>query len=170
VLAAPRDITPLEAVTPAQAEALITALRRDFALTLLDLPSVWTAWTNRMLHEADRIVVVTQLSVAHVQQVKRQMRLLTAQGLDERPLTIVCNAVNADQQGQVSLRVAERALGRPFDAVLPEDRKVMCAAINQGAEIGAIKRGTKLEKAMAELSDKVVGGAFATAQALGARR
>jgi pilus assembly protein CpaE len=170
VLAAPRDITPLEAVTPAQAEALITALRRDFALTLLDLPSVWTAWTNRMLHEADRIVIVTQLSVAHVQQVKRQMRLLTAQGLDERPLVVVCNAVNADQQGQVSLRVAERALGRPFDAVLPEDRKVMCAAINQGAEIGAIRRGTKLEKAIVELSEKVLGGAFATAQALGARR
>ncbi|MGH7024009.1 MAG: AAA family ATPase, partial [Caulobacteraceae bacterium] len=47
LLAAPRDLLPLEAVTPSQIESLVAALRRDFALTFIDLPTVWTAWTNR---------------------------------------------------------------------------------------------------------------------------
>ena len=59
LLAAPRDLLPLEGVNPRQIESLVTALRRDFALTILDLPTVWTAWTNRALHLSDQIILVT---------------------------------------------------------------------------------------------------------------
>jgi pilus assembly protein CpaE len=65
----------------------------------------------------------------------------------------------------VSLKSAERVLGRSFDAVIPEDRRVMSAAINEGQPIAAIRRGTKLEKAIAELADKVAMGATAAAPA-----
>jgi pilus assembly protein CpaE len=157
VLAAPRDLTPLEAMAPHHVEALLKGLRRDFALTILDLPSVWTAWTNRTLHLADRIVMVTQLSVPHIHMVKRQLRVFAAQRLEERPLTLVCNALTAEQQGGVSLKAAERALGRTFDVVIPEDRRVMNAAINQGQQISAIRRGTKLEKAIVGLADRMAG-------------
>ena len=47
VLAAPRELTALDTLTPHSTEALDRGLRRDFAPTILDLPSVWTAWTNR---------------------------------------------------------------------------------------------------------------------------
>ena len=165
VLAAPRDITPLEALSPQLAEMLIGGLRRDFALTILDLPSVWTAWTNRALQLADRIVMVTQLSVPHMQQLKRQMRIIASQGLDELPMTLVINGVSAEQQSQVSLKSAERAIGRKFDVVIPEDRRTMNAAINQGLTIGAVRRGTKLEKAIAELCERVAADALTEAKA-----
>lgn len=151
VLAGPRDLTPLEGVAPGHVEALITGLRRAFQLTLIDLPSVWTAWTNRALHMSDRIVLVTQLSVAHINLVKRQFQVLTAQGLDHRPVTLVCNALSADQQETLTLKAAERALGRPFDIVLPHDGKVMNAAVNQGVTLANIRRATKLEKALEHL-------------------
>lgn len=166
VLAAPRDITPLEALSPQLAEILIAGLKRDFALTILDMPSVWTAWTNRALQLADRIVMVTQLSVPHMQLLKRQMRILTSQGLDEHPLMVVLNGVSAEQQSQVSLKSAERAIGRKFDAIIPEDRRTMNAAINQGLTIGAVRRGTKLEKAIAELCDRVAADALTEARAV----
>jgi pilus assembly protein CpaE len=154
-LAAPRDVTPLEAISPDQAHLLLTSLRRDFRFTLLDLPPVWTAWTNRLLQSADRLVLVTHLSVAHLHLVKRQLRVIAAQGLDALPVILVCNALTGDIQEQVSLKSAERALGRSFDLVIPEDRRVMCGAINEGQPIASIRRGTKLEKAIAELADKV---------------
>jgi pilus assembly protein CpaE len=161
VLAGPREVTPLEALSPNQAEVLIGGLKRDFALTLIDLPSVWTAWTNRVLQAADRLVLVTSLSVAHLHMVRRQLHVIAAQGLDALPLVLVCNAVTGDQQGQVSLKTAERALGRGFDAMIPDDRRVMSAAINEGQPIASVRRGTKLEKAVAELADKVAMGALA---------
>jgi pilus assembly protein CpaE len=155
VLASPREMVPLETLGPPQAAALIRGLRRNFGLTIVDLPQVWTAWTNEVLHHADRILLVTHLSAPHVQMVKRQLRMLTTQGLDGKPLTIVCNAPSADQASIVSIKAAERALGRPFDVVVPEDRRTMMAATNQGVEISAVRRGTKLERAIAELAAKV---------------
>jgi len=71
LLAAPRDVTALDALTPQLTDALLTALRRDFTLTIADLPPVWTAWTYRALQMAARIVLVTRLSVPHVHLVRR---------------------------------------------------------------------------------------------------
>jgi pilus assembly protein CpaE len=157
VLAAPHDVTPLEAVSTSQADALIKGLRRDFALTVVDLPSIWTAWTNQVLHSAHRIVLVTHLSVPHIQLVKRQLRVLAAQGLDDRPLTLVCNALSSEQQASVSVKAAERAIEQPFQIVIPEDRRTMFAAINQGVQLSSVSRGTKLERAVGLLADKVAG-------------
>jgi pilus assembly protein CpaE len=154
-VAAPREMVPLETLGPPQATALLTGLRRDFRLTLVDLPPVWTAWTNEILHQADRIVLVTHLSAPHVQLVKRQLRVLASQGLDGKPLTLVCNAPSGDHTAAVSIKAAERALGRPFDAIIPEDRRTMVAATNQGVEISSVRKGTKLEKAIADLAGKV---------------
>jgi pilus assembly protein CpaE len=152
VLGAPRELMALESLATAQVDTLVKRLRRDFATTLVDLPSVWTAWTNRVLTLADRIVLVSQLSVPHIQLMQRQLRMLGNQRLDDREILLVCNALNSEQQASVPLKAAEKALGRPFDAVIPEDRRVMMDAINQGVEVSAVKRGTKLEKAIAQLA------------------
>ncbi|HEX5380002.1 MAG TPA: AAA family ATPase [Phenylobacterium sp.] len=155
LLAAPRDMVALETLDPAQVDALLGGMRRDFPLTIVDLPPAWTAWTNQVLHQADRIVLVTHLSVPHIQLVKRQLRILASQRLEDRPMVMVCNSLSSDQTASVSLKAAERAMGRPFDVVIPEDRRTMTAAINQGVEISAIRRGTKLEKGVAELAHKI---------------
>ncbi|HTX50998.1 MAG TPA: hypothetical protein VME40_16615 [Caulobacteraceae bacterium] len=155
VLAAPRDITPLEYLSAAQADTIIHGLKREFALTIVELPTVWTAWTNRLLQLANKLVVVTNLSVPHMHIVKRQQRLIAAQGLETQPLVLVCNALSSEQVSQVSLKAAERALGRKFDVVIPEDRRVMNAAINEGQTIASVRRGTKLEKAISELADRI---------------
>ena len=155
LLAAPREIVALETLGPAQVDALLEGLRRDFALTIVDLPADWTAWTNQVVQQADRIVLVTQLSVPHIQLIKRQLRVLASQRLDEKPLILVCNSLSSDQTASVPLKSAERALGRSFDVVIPEDRRVMNGALNQGVQISAVRRGTKLEKAIGQLADKV---------------
>ena len=155
LLAAPRQVTPLEALAPPQTEALLNGLKRSFGLVMLDLPSVWTAWTNRALHSADRIVLVSHLSVPHMHMLDRQIATLHAQGLDDRKLTLVCNALSSDQTALLSIKSAERALGRSFDVVIPEDGRTMNAAINQGVELSTIRRGSKIEKAVEDLARMV---------------
>ena len=159
ILAAPRELFPLEALSPSLVDMLIAGLKREFSLTLLDLPPVWTAWTNRALELADRIVLVTQLSVSHVHMVRRQLAALSTQHLDGQ-ITLVCNAVSAEQQASLSLKAAERAIGRAFDIVVPEDRKIMSEAINQGLEISAVRRGSKLEKPLTQLANIVSADAL----------
>jgi pilus assembly protein CpaE len=161
VLAAPRELTPLEFITPPIVDALFEGLRRNFALSIIDLPSVWTAWTNRALQLADRIVLVTHLSVPHTQLVRRQMAVFNTQLLADKPLVLVCNAVDSDQRAAVSLKAAEKAIGRAFDVVIPADEKLMNAAINQGVPLAMVRRKTKLEKAIGTLAGKVSAQALA---------
>jgi pilus assembly protein CpaE len=163
ILAAPRDMAPLDTLSVALANALISGLRRDFALTLVDLPSAWTAWTNQVLQSANRIVLVTQLSVPHIHLAKRQLDVLRVQRLADRPILLVCNAASAEQQAALSVKAAERALGRPFDIVAPEDRRTLFAAINQGVEISAVRTGTKVEHAVSLLADRLAGTVDASA-------
>lgn len=169
LLAAPREIVALETLVPTHIDTLLTGLRRAFALTLVDLPSVWTVWTNQLLRQSDRIVLITHLSVPHMQLVKRQLRILASQGLEDRPLTLVCNSLSSEQTASVSLKAAERALGREFDVVIPEDRRTMTGAINQGVELAVVKRGTKLEKAIGELAGKIAVTGPAVMAGLGRR-
>ncbi len=169
LLAAPRELTPLETIGPDDVDSLFKALRRDFDISLVDLPAAWTAWTNRALQISDRIILITRLSVPHINLVKRQLRALGAQSLDGVPLTLVCNQVNAEQQAIVSVKAAEKAIGRDFDVVVPEDRRLMDEAIAQGREISGVRRGSKLEKAIAELAGALTPAAGVVSEARGRR-
>jgi pilus assembly protein CpaE len=155
VLAAPGELMPVESLNPALIDGLTAALRRDFEITLVDPPTVWTAWTNRLLRQSQRIVLVTRLSVPHVHMVRRQLHMLSAQRLDDVPVTLVCNQVEPDGAGGLSLKAAQQAIGRPFDLVIPEDRRLMHQAIDQGVSLAAVRRGSKIEAAIDRLAEMV---------------
>lgn len=155
VLGDSQEFIPLESLQPALIENLIVTLRRDFDIVLLDLPPAWMSWTDRALRQVDRIVLVTHLSVPHAHLTRRQLKVLASQRLDVTPLTLVCNAVGGQAPAGVSLKAMEKAIGRTFDAVLPEDRKLMDEAINQGVAIHSIRRGAKLEKALVQLAEMI---------------
>lgn len=156
VLAAPHDLTPLEVLTVGQIDALLSGLRRDFAYSIIDLPSVWTQWTSRVVESADRVILVTHLTVPNMQLVKRQLRML-----DDRPVTLVCNAVSRDHDASLTVKAAERAVDRSFDVVIQDDLRVVLAAVNQGQEITAVRRGTRVEKSIEELAEKIIGNVAA---------
>jgi pilus assembly protein CpaE len=152
LLAAPRDLMPLEAITPREIDGLVAALKRDFAITFLDLPSAWTAWTNHALQLCDQILLVTNLTVPHATLVKKQLRVMTSQRLDSISTLLICNRVSADQKAILAQKAAEKSIGRDFDMVIPEDRALMNDAIAQGRDLASIRTGTKLEKAIRELA------------------
>jgi pilus assembly protein CpaE len=154
LLAAPQEIVSLDAVRASHIGGLMSGLRRNSALTIIDLPSASTSWTTEVLSQADQIAVVTQLTVPHVQMMKRQLNMLAAHNIKARQI-LVLNAVSRDQQASLTVKAAERALGRSFDVVIPYDARTMAAAIDQGVELATVRRGTGLEKAIAKFADRI---------------
>ena len=161
ILGAPKDVTPLESLTTAHIDTIVGGLRRAFSTTLIDLPPAWTLWSFRALQMADRIVLVTQLTVPHMQLVKRQLRVLAAQKLDHKPIHLVVNAVSADQLAALPLKAAEKAIGRSFDLVIPEDRRTAGLATNQGVELNEVKTASKLGAGIGQLASLVTTGNLA---------
>lgn len=157
LLAAPKDVVALDTMTAEIADALMMGMRRDFQTTIVDLPSEWTAWSNQVLQNADHIVLVTHLTVPHVQIMKRQLRILEAQRLTNRAMTLVCNAVSADHLNALPVKSAERGIGRKFDLVIPEDRRAMLSAVNQGMDASIFRHHTKIGKNINALADVMNG-------------
>lgn len=156
LLSAPRELMPLEAIDSDDVDGLMKALRREFAITLLDMPTSWTAWTHHTLLQCDQIMLVTNLSLAHIHLIKRQLSVLKSEGLGAIPLILVCNRVNDEQQLIISLKDARQAIGRDIDFIIPEDFKLMNAAMAQGLSLSAVRAGSKLEKAIDKLADVIV--------------
>lgn len=155
ILGAPAEFVPLDALTPSVVDALISALKRDFDIILLDLPTAWTAWTYRALRQSTRIVLVSQLTVPHAHLIRRQLNLIETQRLEDIPITLVCNRCGGDNPTGVSLRSVAGAVGRPFDVTVPDERKLMNEAINQGVALSTLRRGSKLEKALVQLGELI---------------
>jgi Flp pilus assembly CpaE family ATPase len=151
VLAGPGEIMPTDSIAPSQADQIMRGLKRDFPITLVDLPSTWSAWTYRIVQQADRIVLVTQLSIPRINLARRQLAMLAAQGLGQKPVTLVCNAVSSDQSDRLPLKWAEKSLGRAFDFAIPEDRRAMDAFINEGIPPSSRGSSSKLHAAIERL-------------------
>jgi pilus assembly protein CpaE len=155
LLSAPQDIAPLESLDPLEVEQMLQTASESFDLTLLDLPNAWTAWSDAALRLCDVLVLITTPDVIGVHQARRQLRMIAAQGLDDKPLIMVANKVRTGWTGGIDLKDCEKSIGRAFEIVVPLDEEVMRAATNQGIPVSAVRKGTKLEKALVELTEKI---------------
>jgi pilus assembly protein CpaE len=154
LMAAPRDLMPLEAIEPDAASNILKRARENYRFTLLDLPEVWTSWSYQLLQESDLILVVTQFTVGGVRQTRRQLDALQAQGLENVPLKVVLNRFEKGWGKTGMIKEAEQGLGRPIDYFVANDYKTVSEAINQGVCLHKIKTKTKVEKSLREMIEQ----------------
>jgi pilus assembly protein CpaE len=156
VLAAPRDLMPLESMSAAATESCLKAAAEAYRYVLVDVPSVWTSWTQQALQKSDMIVLVTQLTVPHVRQARRQLDILASHGLTEIPIKVVVNRFEKGWGRGVSAKEAAKAMNREVEYFIVSDFKTVSEAINQGVPLSKIARRTKVEKSIRDFADGIV--------------
>lgn len=153
VLPAPKNIVPLDRVQPTAVEALLEVARSEYDLVLLDMPPVWTSWSETALANSDLLVLVTQVSVAGVRQARRQIDALSGRKLGTLPTLVVANRYQKRLfRREIHLHEAERALGRRFDVCIPSDYRLVSEAVNAGVPLAAVKKRTRLEREIRKLT------------------
>ena len=156
VLPTPKDVLPLDTLTPEFINACLKVARKEFKYTILDLPEAWTTWTCAALEHSDQVVLISQLTVAGVRQTRRQLDTLRDQGLGELPVRVVINRFDKGWGKTVRVKEAEKSLGRKIDHFILSDYKTVSEAINLGVPLAKIKRGSKVEKGIRKLVDQLV--------------
>ena len=58
--------------------------------------------------------------------------------------------------GGIRQKEAEKALGRPFDALVPSDFKTISEAINVGIAVTEVKRRSPIAKSLRQLWDRLL--------------
>lgn len=146
ILTAPVSIVPLTALTPDTVNRMLTLARSEFDFVVCDMPHAWTNWTTSALRISDRIVLVTELSVPALQRTRRQLDLISEQGLGEIPLSVVANKAETGWGFGKRQAQAEEALGRKFDFIIRSDAKTSSEAHDRGIPLHQVKRNSVIVK------------------------
>jgi pilus assembly protein CpaE len=144
VIAAPSDMMPIEAVSADQILRLIDLARTEYDYVVLDLPTNWTNWTLSLVARSTAIFLIIELSVASLRQAKRQLQLLTNQGISGDHISIVANRVEKKLFRSIDLDSAAQALGHPVELSIHNDYPLVRAAHDQGVLIQEIRSKSKI--------------------------
>jgi pilus assembly protein CpaE len=151
VIAAPREIMPLEGLPSDHVLKIVELATREFRTTFLDLPSNWTNWSLSLVARSDVVLMVTELTVAALNRARRQLDLLDSQGLGELDVRLVVNRYDKVLARSISLADASRALGREVEYTVANDFPTVQSAIDRGVSITEIKRNSALTRDLDKL-------------------
>jgi pilus assembly protein CpaE len=140
VLAAPRQIMPLETLNSEQALQMVDNAMREFGTVFLDLPHNWTNWSLSLLARADTVLLVTELRIASLHRARRQLDLIASQDLGELDVRVVINRAEKGLFRSIKATDVERVLGRPISYTVANDHETMSTAIERGVPVAEIRR------------------------------
>lgn len=146
VLASPVTLLPLEALTPELVLRLLEVASEEYDYIVIDTPHAWTDWMQVVLGHSDLILLVTQLSVAPIRQTRRLLECLADKGLGDIPLAVLLNRYQKRWAEKLTVKDAEKAVGRNFDCFIPSDYKTVSAALDAGVRLSTVSRRNKVEK------------------------
>ena len=135
---------------------VIQHLRSNFLFTVLDCEHQLNDRTLAALDAADRLVLMTHLSVAALRSTQRTVNLCRRLGY---PNDKICIVVNRWQSGEVlSPADAEDVLKAEIFFKLPNDYRVASGALTNGLPVAEFEPGSKLAWAYTQLAAKLGGG------------
>jgi pilus assembly protein CpaE len=107
------------------------------------------------MQKADIIALVTQLTVAGVQQARRQLDVMEANGLGER-VRVVMNRMTAGLFGKYDTEEAASVLRFPVHFALANDFPTVAAALDEGVPMKKIKMKARIDKEMRQMTSAMV--------------
>jgi len=125
----------------------VAATRQGFVV--VDAPAGLSEATLSLLDVAQRVLLVTAVSVASLRATKRFLELATKMNFSKDKLVLVLIGYRKDD---IPLEQIERHLNWPVAAVIPSDPVAMAQALNQGQPIVMRDRNHPISKAIIKLA------------------
>ena len=140
------------ALSSEQTLAILKLLDTTHQVVLVDTTSVPLDVTRAALTNADRIFLVTELTLPALRASVRALAWLQEEGLDGALEVVVSKYAN--RSWEVSPAEAAKTRGVPIRTLLPRDDAAVYTAVNSGLPLAEVKGGAALQRAIAAL----VGG------------
>lgn len=132
IIAAPNQLHPIPDVKPEAIHELLTILRREYDVVVLDLPHIWTPWVAAALKQSSEVVMVAQLWLRSVTHSSRLLGAWRQAGVSNEAVSLVINRSGAKYKEAVSAKDFERVCAMAIRYYFVNDIKNVVAAENQG--------------------------------------
>lgn len=151
VFASPGVMGGNDAVNTNSVLAALDTLANIFPVVILDVPRLTRPWTEAALKAADRVCLVSELTIPALHVTRQRIAALNSWGI---PKTDVVLSKYERRSFKASIRKgdAERAIGQEVTGLLDLDPHVTVEAMNCGLPAGKVSRDSRYVKDVAALA------------------
>jgi pilus assembly protein CpaE len=154
VLPASEKAEVADLIDASAASTIISHLRSHFSV-IIDCEHHMSDRTLAAFDAADRIVLVTELTIPALRSTKRSLELCERLNYQDSKLFVV---VNRHHSGDVvTLKDAQDVLGREVFWTIPNDYRAFSDALTRGRPVTERDSGAPLSKAFVQLAAKLGG-------------
>lgn len=155
LIASPTEMVPIEVIDTEFVDRALSLVTQHYEIVVVDLPTLWSEWTMRILQRSDLIFLVSDLSVPSLYQARRQLDMVNANGLAPK-LKVIANRVQKGMFSKTDMKETESALGRMVDFTIANDYPTISAANNQGRAVRDVRPGSRVLRDLDRLSRSIV--------------
>ena len=157
LLAAPAT---LERVYDFGAEAFDTifdSLRATVPCIVLDVPHLWSGWTQRVLVSADDILIVAAPDLANLRNAKNLFDALRGARTNDHPPHYCINQVGVPKRPEIKPADFAKALDKEPVAVIPFDPQIFGTAANNGQMVAELSPKHATSEIFRQLAQVLTG-------------
>ncbi|MGH1419966.1 MAG: AAA family ATPase [Hyphomicrobiaceae bacterium] len=136
-------------------DMVLDVARQNVPYVTVDLPHLWTAWTKRVLLQADEVVITAVPDLANLRNAKNIIDLLKQARPNDTPPHLIMNMVNMPKRPEISVAEFEQALEIESLATIDFDPEVFGLAANNGQMIEEANEKAKSAATFHNISMKI---------------
>jgi len=138
-------------------DGIFDVLRGSVPYIVLDVPHIWTGWTQRTLIAADSILIVAGPDLANLRNAKNLVDLLRAARPNDHRPHYCLNQVGVPKRPEIKAEEFAKALEAEAAAVIPFEPQMFGTAANNGQMIAEISSGHRVAETIRQLAQVVTG-------------
>jgi pilus assembly protein CpaE len=142
-------------ISPEACDVIIDVARQNVPFVAVDLPHGWSAWSKRILLQADEVIITAVPDLANLRNAKNIVDLLkTGRKNDVKP-HLILNMANVPKRQEISVKEFEQALELKVLTVIDYDGEIFSQAANNGQMVEELSSKAKAIEKFHEIAQKL---------------
>jgi len=157
IFAAPVVIDRDYEISPEACDIVLDVVRQNVPLVAVDLPHGWSAWSKRVLMQADQVVITAVPDLANLRNAKNIVDLLRTSRKNDTKPHLILNMANTPKRQEITLKEFEQALDAKVMAVIDYDPESFSQASNNGQMLEEFNPKAKAVERFHDVAMKITG-------------
>ncbi len=158
LVAAPKELDPLNKIEPAHVLEVLDRLRECYDYVVLDPQHTFDPVTFTALDQADEVVLVLTLDIPAIRSAQRAFQIFDRAGCPRRKVRILVNRWS--KYADVDLREVEKFFREPVFGCLTSDYQTVVNSINLGTPLVLSNPRSRISHELKRFSQALSGGNY----------
>jgi pilus assembly protein CpaE len=128
-------------------------MRDNVPWIAVDVPHLWSAWTEQVVFSADHIVITAAPDLANLRNTKNLVDQLTGSRPNDRPPVLLLNQVGVPKRPEISVKDFGDAIDLKPKIIIDFDVQLFGKAANNGQMIEEVSDTSKAADAFRRLAN-----------------